>query len=437
MVRYCFFHVFVIVGKQARLREASMYQEWEEKEEEFHRKQARVRSKIRLVEGREKPIDILAKNILLFGEQDDREDTVIKYTGKNVVDLSNVEAELREPDLIFEDLEMGDLKDLQGDIHEYQSLEGEGPNKEFWNALAIVCKDEISKKSGARLDDGGVHHAVEEELEEMFAGRSVADLERMRVEIQDKIDRNDGTVDVDYYEGVLSSLKVYHAKAVLKDIHKEMLLRQLERLEERRAELSRKREERRAEAAARGGEDVEDEKPSFIPEPEAAKPGYDDSNAARAMVDSERTKGLENDETTLNATDEIDTSDKVYWWQDKYRPRKPRYFNRVKTGYDWNKYNQTHYDHDNPPPKTVQGYKFNIFYPDLIDKTKTPHFVLEKADHPDFCIIRFTAGPPYEDVAFKIINREWERSNKRGFKCLFERGILHLYFNFKRMRYRR
>ncbi|KAI3874416.1 hypothetical protein MKW92_012170 [Papaver armeniacum] len=28
--------------------------------------------------------------------------------------------------------------------------------------------------------------------------------------------------------------------------------------------------------------------------------------------------------------------------------------------YWWNKYNQTHYDHDNPPPKIVQGYKFNI-----------------------------------------------------------------------------
>lgn len=44
----------------------------------------------------------------------------------------------------------------------------------------------------------------------------------------------------------------------------------------------------------------------------------------------------------------------VYWWHDKYRPRKPKYFNRVHTGYEWNKYNQTHYDHDNPPPKV--GY---------------------------------------------------------------------------------
>ena len=37
-----------------------------------------------------------------------------------------------------------------------------------------------------------------------------------------------------------------------------------------------------------------------------------------------------------------------------------RYHNRVHTGYDWNMYNKTHYDLQNPPPKTVQGYKFNI-----------------------------------------------------------------------------
>ncbi len=53
------------------------------------------------------------------------------------------------------------------------------------------------------------------------------------------------------------------------------------------------------------------------------------------------------------------------------------------------------------------------------------------------CILRFTAGPPYEDVAFKLVNKEWEYSHKKGFKCVFERGILHLYLNFKRQRYRR
>ncbi len=88
----------------------------------------------------------------------------------------------------------------------------------------------------------------------------------------------------------------------------------------------------------------------------------------------------------------------VYWWHDKYRPRKPKYFNRVHTGYEWNKYNQTHYDHDNPPPKTVQGYKFNLFYPDLIDKSKAPAFSImpDGSKHGETCILRVSAGPPYE-----------------------------------------
>merc|ERR1712224_148428 len=101
-----------------------------------------------------------------------------------------------------------------------------------------------------------------------------------------------------------------------------------------------------------------------------------------------------------------------------------------------NKYNQTHYDHDNPPPKMVQGYKFNIFYPDLIDKGKAPKYMLEKGDGPDNVIHRFHAGPPYEDCAFKIVNREWNLSHKFGFRCVFDRGVLQLYFNFKRWRYR-
>ena len=66
----------------------------------------------------------------------------------------------------------------------------------------------------------------------------------------------------------------------------------------------------------------------------------------------------------------------VFLWADKYRPRKPRFFNRVHTGYEWNKYNQTHYDFDNPPPKIVQGYKFNIFYPDLIKRDEPPTYTI-------------------------------------------------------------
>lgn len=125
-------------------------------------------------------------------------------------------------------------------------------------------------------------------------------------------------------------------------------------------------------------------------------------------------------------------------WSEKYRPRKPRYFNRVHTGFEWNKYNQTHYDVDNPPPKVVQGYKFNIFYPDLIDKSSTPQYKITPCpDNRDFAYIRFSAGPPYEDICFKIVNREWNYSYKSGFRSQFQNNILQLWFHFKRYRYRR
>ena len=142
--------------------------------------------------------------------------------------------------------------------------------------------------------------------------------------------------------------------------------------------------------------------------------------------------------------------------------------------YNWNQYNKTHYDHDNPPPKVVQGYKFNIFYPDLINKRKTPTYSVEACAQPAFAILRFSAGAPYgkqfsllsffsyiaspslarrspltlpsilemsslfaEDIAFKIVNREWNTQRKHGFKCTFSRGVLSLWFNFKLLRYRR
>ncbi|EPT30559.1 cactin [Toxoplasma gondii ME49] len=147
-------------------------------------------------------------------------------------------------------------------------------------------------------------------------------------------------------------------------------------------------------------------------------------------------KNLEADEEVMASSSEHKLT-MHYTWEEKYRPRKPRFFNRVKTGYSWNKYNTTHYDHDNPPPKVVQGYKFNIFYPDLIDKTKAPTWFLEPSDTPDTVIIRFHAGPPYEDIAFKILNQEWQLERFRGFRNVFDRGIMQLYFSFKRYIYRR
>jgi hypothetical protein len=182
---------------------------------------------------------------------------------------------------------------------------------------------------------------------------------------------------------------------------------------------------------------------------------HDDSSSTKALFDREVARGVNDDEEIFANEDESATSSQQPAWLSqfpgKYRPRKPRYFNRVQMGYEWNKYNQTHYDHDNPPPKVVQGYKFHIFYPDLIDPTKAPTYkiireggrrkgqTMAPAGEEDTCIIRFMSGPPYEDIAFRIVDRDWDYSAKheKGFKSTFEKGVLTLHFSFKRIVYRK
>ncbi|KAL2004264.1 hypothetical protein VTN02DRAFT_4779 [Thermoascus thermophilus] len=179
-------------------------------------------------------------------------------------------------------------------------------------------------------------------------------------------------------------------------------------------------------------------------------PNEDFSEATKALYEREVARGVSENEEIFTGEEAVSTLSGPLW-ANKYRPRKPRYFNRVQMGYEWNKYNQTHYDHDNPPPKVVQGYKFNIFYPDLIDKTKAPTYRIERehgrkrgqsfvpAGEEDTCLIRFIAGPPYEDIAFRIVDKEWDYSAKRerGFKSTFEKGILQLHFQFKKIYYRK
>ncbi|CRG93099.1 cactin homolog, putative [Plasmodium gallinaceum] len=117
--------------------------------------------------------------------------------------------------------------------------------------------------------------------------------------------------------------------------------------------------------------------------------------------------------------------------------RKPLYFNRIKTSFDWNKYNKTHYDYENTPPKYICGYKFNIFYTNLLNKKQPPTWKLQHTDDENKVLIIFHGGAPYLDIAFKIVNAEWSFDKNKGFRNVFDKGILQLYFNFKKKRYRR
>ncbi|KAK7378719.1 hypothetical protein VNO80_04166 [Phaseolus coccineus] len=477
----------------ARERARAEFQDWEKKEEEFHFDQSKVRSEIRLREGRARPIDVLTKHL----------------SGSDDLDI-----EINEPYMVFKGLTVNEMTELRDDIKMHLDLDRATPTHvEYWEALLLVCDwelAEVRKKDAldrARVrgeeppadllaEERGLHSSVEPDVKRLLQGKTHAELEALQVHIESEMRSGTAKV-VEYWEAILKHLHIYKAKACLKEIHAKLLRKHLQTLE-RPLEDEDKLEDANAMIPEEEEEDTEDDdikvrspdesfSPEFIREEQEAEDEAgsfspqllhgDESEEAidpeedRAMLERNRKAVLEEQQrrvqeamaskpapsednfemkalkamgdmedgdAVFGSGAEVNLDSQVYWWHDKYRPRKPKYFNRVHTGYEWNKYNQTHYDHDNPPPKIVQGYKFNIFYPDLVDKTKAPTYTIEKdGSNGETCIIRFHAGPPYEDIAFRIVNKEWEYSHKKGFKCTFERGILHVYFNFKRHRYRR
>lgn len=461
--------------------------DFEKKEEEFHFDQSKVRSRIRLLEGRTKPIDVLTKYL---DESDE------------------FDIELDEPYMVFKGLTIKDLEELHDDIKLHLDLDRATPtHMEYWEALMVVCEWELGEArrkdaiDRARVrgeqppaellaEERGLHSSIETDVRNFLEGKTHEELVALRTQIESEMRSGKAKV-VEYWEAVLKRLHIYKAKACLKEIHAKMLRKHLHRLEQpvKGENLKSEEEETEEEEVEHETEDtraftpepiIHEEPPQFEAEEGSFSPqllhGEEteeaiDPDEDRAVLEEQRLAvlkeqqrrlkealaskpaqpvddfevrakkvmgAMEEGDAVFGSGAEVNLDSQVYWWHDKYRPRKPKYFNRVHTGYEWNKYNQTHYDHDNPPPKIVQGYKFNIFYPDLVDKTKAPTYFIEKdGDSTETCIIRFHAGPPYEDIAFRIVNKEWEYSHKKGYKCTFERGILHVYFNFKRYRYRR
>ncbi|KAF9167327.1 hypothetical protein DFQ26_004968 [Actinomortierella ambigua] len=494
-----------------RMSEQAQLGDWQAKEDEFHLEQAKRRAEIRIKNSRAKPIDILAINVKMIG--DDRSPEEIDEEEEEEEDLG-FEIEVEEPYTIFENLSLEEVEELHQDIKFYLSLDKHESSREFWRAMLIVCDDKLAELKRRPDEKSAVAPRIIEDITRMLDGKSLEQLQLLQGQFRSKLNSG-GAIEVEYWETALRILIVWIAKVKLQQMHQMVLERRLEQLKRRQQREAQKETAQLAAVLAMQSQDVhgdtslfdeaeervddeddlglrEEEQAAavydrsmspepidripqedallevvdpdedwqrvveqrrkvmlkqFNPKKRAAQQGYeehpDDAFVAKVMYEKEAAKNVggpmevEGDETNTFNTD-APLQQQTYMWQDKYRPRKPRFFNRVHTGYEWNKYNQTHYDHDNPPPKIVQGYKFNIFYPDLIDKSKAPTYVIEREPgNKDTVLIRFKAGPPYEDIAFRIVSREWEHSHKRGFKSVFDRGVLQLHFNFKRQFYRR
>jgi hypothetical protein len=332
----------------------------------------------------------------------------------------------------MEDLSQDEIQELIPDIDTFLQLSNKSKDehKKYWESILVIATDK-RRKHNMRTTGAAIHRSIFDDVERLIHNKSSSELDSLQIDIEKNI--KDGNVaDRSYWEEIGLQVTLERAKTYVMKHHKNILHQVTELLNN----MKDKSNNDEGYAEEKEGYPIESISSSLTPALDLPDNIGNDETINEKYIDAS-SQELDADEEKMGRTDEVTLPGKTYHWGDKYRPRKPRYFNRVRTGWEWNKYNQTHYDHDNPPPKTVQGYKFAIFYPDLIDKTITPKYYLEASDHPEFAILRFHAGPPYEDIAFRIVNRQWDTDRRSGFRSVFERGILQLHFNFKRHWYRR
>ncbi|KAF4461474.1 hypothetical protein FALBO_11725 [Fusarium albosuccineum] len=427
-------------------------------EDKFVLKQSKKKADIRVREGRAKPIDYLAFNLRYVDDDRDVFDD----------EDADIDIDVPAPADVITSLDATQIAELDSDIASYHVLETNARNREYWKSLQTICADRKAKLN-PHGHDQRVVSSVSDDIDKILAPKTYDQLEALEKQIKAKLQSNED-IDTDYWEQLLRSLRVWKARAKLSQVYESIKKSRFDQLKDhdpaKVKSLGRSTPSTAVSTSSQPptGSIPQDETTqqtavsSSSHAAGAVPPGTerfsqadneDFSQATKALYDREVARGVDENEEIFTSEEAVTTSKPQ--WADKYRPRKPRYFNRVQMGYDWNKYNQTHYDHDNPPPKVVQGYKFNIFYPELIDKTKAPTFKIIRehgrrrgesfaaAGEEDTCLIRFVAGPPYEDIAFRIADREWDYSAKkdRGFKSSFDKGILQLHFQFKKIYYRK
>lgn len=65
--------------------------------------------------------------------------------------------------------------------------------------------------------------------------------------------------------------------------------------------------------------------------------GYD--NSSLGVYEEMKRRGVGQDEQEFTDIVSTNFDQQKYEWKDRFKPRKPRFFNTVQTGYEWNKYN--------------------------------------------------------------------------------------------------
>lgn len=351
---------------------------------------------MRLLEHRGRYLDRIVHNVLLLHTAEKVLQTHTQYAKSHKGQLNIHIHAPRDLDFLYVDCEAKSVSDIVkhiymvhtleqivSDIEQFEELDRERYQNRFSGFYAAVkvvvnmCKRNIEADTPSAL-----HASIVTEVKAMLVQKSTDELDSLENEIRERLRSREGVVDVVYWETLLDEI-VYQRALKFLQATQEEIRNQLDTAIyelEREGVLTSEMRLQKQKELEEYNQLHNPSQPVHLSVDDVVVQQYLKEHAEMEMQEEEDA-AKRNVEVNMGAKDEVSVlpiHPVVGHSQpmDKYHPRKPRYFNRVRTGWDRTKYNLSHYDYDNPPPKVIQGYKFTIFYPDLIDKTITPRYEL-------------------------------------------------------------
>lgn len=353
----------------------SLEKKWLASEDAFANSQAKRRSLIRIKSGRCNNFDILAAiSWLLESHPEEYDDEAIALALEKEV-LSPVE-------VINSNDSMDILLEILTSSKNLLKLEKNSDVIEYWKSCVVLIESRIEE-----VKQQGTQPAVSDEVEAILSGKTESELEEIEAGAIQTID-SDGS---DFWNYLLKRLEVKKASLLLENRY----------------------------SIAREGLAAMSKGPAI----------HEKTIPVVAKKDT--------DEAVSETEDSIETVKLVQL--PNARPGKTPVFKaQPRLGFEWNRYNQAHYDSENPPPKAVQGYWFEILYPELEKSSTVPSYrIIRKPEFGEDCVIQFRAPSIYKDICFRIVDKPWDKNARHaGYISKFEDGVLKVNFKFKRQAYR-
>ena len=209
-----------------------------------------------------------------------------------------------DPLQLIDQLNASDLESLIADIESFVELEkiGSTKNLAYWNILHEVCLHRLKSLKKSVTSSNSLHNAVNNDIQKIFDKKSIADLDKLKEDVIKTLNSDGKILDKEYWGNMLIEINSEVSRQKFNNIHEKMINKEQSIIDELKSIL-------------------------IINEESISSK---DSKSIHLSPGKEKLKGdeyLEDSEEKM--TDEYQLPNKSYSWQDKYRPRKPRYFNRV------------------------------------------------------------------------------------------------------------